>query len=113
MPIYEYRCQQCQAVTAVFVRSISRAAPPSCDQCGSGDTQRMMSAFAMGKTDAGVHAANPLNGSGGSREFYNDPRNIGRNVEESFARHGVEMPAGVRETIAAARSGAAPPGMDL
>ena len=113
MPIYEYRCQQCRAVTSVFVRSISSAAPPDCDRCGSGDMQRMMSAFAMGKTVSGVHEAHPRDGSGGSREFYSDPRNIGRNVEESFARHGVEMPASVRDSIAAARSGAAPPGMDI
>lgn len=117
MPIYEYRCQQCRAVTAVFVRAISSAggdtATPACDQCGSADTQRMMSAFAMGKTVAGVHAANPLDGSTNSRDFYSDPRNIGRNVEQSFARHGVEMPASVRESIDAARSGAPPKGIDL
>lgn len=117
MPIYEYRCQQCRAITALFVRAIGAGgdtATPACDQCGSADTQRMMSAFAMGKTVAGVHAANPLDGSsGGSREFYSDPRNIGRNVEQSFARHGVEMPASVRESIDAARSGETPKGIDL
>ena len=115
MPIYEYRCQQCRAVTARFVRAISsanaNAAPPSCDQCGSPDTQRVMSAFAMGKTTAGVHESTPMDA--GSREFYSDPRNIGRNVEQSFARHGVEMPASVRESIDAARSGESPKGIDL
>ena len=115
MPIYEYRCQRCQAVTSVFVRAISsanaNAAPPPCDHCGSLDTQRMMSAFAMGKTTAGVHESTPMDA--GSREFYSDPRNIGRNVEQSFARHGVEMPASVRESIDAARSGAPPKGIDL
>ena len=111
MPIYEYRCQQCQALSSLFVRSIGAPVAPQCDACGSDRMQRRMSSFAMGKTTAGVHESTPANA--GSREYYNDPRNIGRHVEDSFARHGVAMPATVRESIDAARSGAAPQGLDL
>ena len=70
-----------------------------------------MSTFAMGKTVTGVHEASPMGGS--SRDYYSDPRNIGRNVEESFARHGVDMPDSVRQSIDAARSGETPKGLDL
>ena len=111
MPIYEYRCQQCQAVESVFVRSVSSHTPPSCASCGNGEMARRMSTFAMGKTVAGVHEANPM--GSGSRDYYSDPRNIGRHVEESFAKHGVDMPDSVRQSIDSARSGEAPKGLDL
>ena len=70
-----------------------------------------MSTFAMGKTIGNVHEASPIGSS--SRDYYSDPRNIGRHVEESFTRHGVEMPDTVRESIDSARSGEAPKGLDL
>ncbi len=111
MPIYEYRCQQCGEVSSFFVRSISSPFAANCKSCGSAEMERRMSTFAMGKTTASVHAANPVGGS--SRDYYSDPRNIGRHVEESFARHGVDMPNSVRESIDAARSGETPKGLDL
>ena len=111
MPIYEYRCQECRAVESVFVRSVSRHVPPGCSACGSDAMERRMSSFAMGKTTAGVHEANPTGSN--TRDYYSDPRNIGRHVEESFARHGVDMPDSVRQSIDSARSGEAPKGLDL
>ena len=111
MPIYEYRCQECQHVSSIFVRSISSPLTPACQTCGSADVERRMSTFAMGKTTGAVHDAHPTGSS--SRDYYSDPRNIGRHVEESFARHGVDMPDSVRESIDSARSGEAPKGLDL
>lgn len=111
MPIYEYRCRQCRAVASVFVRSIASHLPPACQDCGSDTMARRMSTFAMGKTTAGVHEASPMDGR--SQDYYTDPRNIGRHVEESFTRHGVTMPNSVRQSIDAARSGVFPKGLDL
>ena len=111
MPIYEYRCQDCQKISSIFVRSISSPPAPICQSCGSADMARRMSSFAMGKTTGQVHDSSPMDGN--ARDYYSDPRNIGRHVEESFARHGVDMPASVRESIDSARSGEAPKGLDL
>ena len=111
MPIYEYRCQQCRQISSIFVRSISSPLAPACQACGSDDVERRMSTFALGKTTAEVHGAHPMDGN--SRDYYSDPRNIGRHVEESFARHGVDMPDSVRDSIDSARSGEAPKGLDL
>jgi len=66
--------------------------------------------FALGKTTRSVHESHP---SSRSPEYYSDPRNIGRHVEDSFKRHGMEMPATVRENIQAAREGNLPKGVDL
>lgn len=70
-----------------------------------------MSTFAMGKTIAAVHEANPMGSR--RRDYYSDPRNIGRHVEESFARHGMDVPDSVRQSIDSARSGETPQGIDL
>ena len=111
MPIYEYRCLQCRQVSSIFVRSINAPLMPACQTCGSDDLQRRMSTFAMGKTTGEVHNAHPMGSN--SRDYYSDPRNIGRHVEESFARHGVDMPDSVRDSIDSARSGEPPKGLDL
>lgn len=111
MPIYEYRCQQCGALSSFLVRSISTPFAAACKTCGSDQMDRRMSTFAMGKTAAGVHEANPVGSN--SRDYYSDPRNIGRHVEDSFARHGVDMPDTVRQSIDSARSGETPKGLDL
>ncbi len=70
-----------------------------------------MSTFTTGKTTASVHESNPVGLP--SQDYYRDPRNIGRHVEESFTRHGVAMPDSVRRSIDAARSGEDPKGLDL
>lgn len=50
MPTYEYRCQDCGRHFDVLHRSISaaqEAALPRCPQCGSEDSQRVLSAFSV------------------------------------------------------------------
>jgi len=43
MPIYEYRCDACQAVTAVFAKVSAIPATAPCEACGSEDTHRIVS----------------------------------------------------------------------
>lgn len=44
MPIYEYRCRDCDTVTNVFFRSVSAAeADAACGRCGSSATERLIS----------------------------------------------------------------------
>ena len=106
MPIYEYRCLGCGEVSTFFTRSISAVLEPVCGHCQSRDMQRRMSSFALGKPTASGAGA-------GSQDYYSDPRNIGRNVEQGFARYGMDMPDSVRETIDSAREGNLPKGLDL
>ena len=113
MPIYEYRCGDCGNLSSFFTRSINAAVEPVCSHCQSVDMVRCMSSFAMGKTLQAVHEANPMGSGPQSSEYYKDPRNIGRHVEERFAKHGVEMPQTVRESIDAARGGNLPKSVDL
>jgi hypothetical protein len=41
-------------------------------------------------------------------DYYRDPRNIGRWVENKFRNMGQELPSGVQEKIQAARDGVLP-----
>ena len=113
MPIYEYRCGDCQQVSSFFTRSISAKLEPVCSHCQGRNMQQRMSSFAMGKTEQSVHERFPALGGGSALDYYSDPRNIGRNVEESFQKHGLDMPDSVRENIAAAREGSLPKDIDI
>ncbi len=110
MPIYEFRCGNCAGISSFFIRAINAALAPSCDHCQSTDMQRRMSSFTMGKTTQSVHAQYPSSAAAGL-DYYSDPRNIGRHVEESFKQYGMELPPSVRETIEAAREGDLPKGV--
>ena len=65
---------------------------------------RIFSPFAHHKSIQSGHGE-----SGGSKlDYYRDPRNIGRNVEDTFRRAGMDMPSQVKENIEAARQGDVP-----
>lgn len=113
MPIYEYRCRDCAGVSSFFVRSIGGAVDAVCAHCQSRAMERRMSAFALGRTVASVHESYGPGSESRDPAYYQDPRNIGRNVEATFAKHGMAVPPAVRENIDAARSGETPKGMDL
>ena len=113
MPTYEYRCQDCARVSSFFVRSIGSEVTAVCSHCGSGEMYRRMSSFAVGKTVGSVHEQFGPGSEHRSPDYYGDPRNIGRNVEAAFQKHGVDMPQSVRDNIDAARSGETPKGLDL
>ena len=113
MPIYEYRCELCRGISSFFTKTINTLVEPVCSHCQGTHMRRVISTFAMGKSGR----PGPDNYSSGigssSPDYYRDPRNIGRHVEDSFARHGVEMPESVRDTIQAAREGDLPKGLDV
>jgi len=113
MPIYEYRCQSCGRVSSFFTRSIGVHLEPVCQHCQGKNMQRRMSTFALGNTVNSVHQNHPSKPGAPDLDYYRDPRNSGRNVEESFSRCGMEMPESVRETIDAAREGDLPKGLDV
>ena len=113
MPIYEYRCEKCGGTSSFFTKSINTAVEPVCAHCQGTHMCRAISRFAMGKSGRPAQDNYSSGGGESSPDYYRDPRNIGRHVEDSFARHGVDMPESVRDTIQAAREGGLPKGLDL
>ena len=112
MPTYEYRCHACGKLSSLFTKSINSPLEPKCAHCQSRDMARRMSSFSMGKSIQSVHEQHPMSAGESSLDYYSDPRNIGRHVEDSFARQGMEVPQSVRDSIEAAREGEMPKGLD-
>lgn len=108
MPIYEYRCSDCDGITEAFHRSLERAVVPSCDHCGTGRLSRAVSRFATPKTESQVMEQYGTPGPGSGADAYRDPRQIGRWAEQRFEEMGVDMPAEAKQMIDAAREGDLP-----
>ena len=51
MPIYEYRCTACRRKVTVLTMRVSEAVDPVCEHCGSRDLSRLLSRFAMVRSD--------------------------------------------------------------
>lgn len=53
MPIYEYRCRSCHLVSSLFFKMAATAASGAarCVHCGDAGVERIMSAFARGRTE--------------------------------------------------------------
>ena len=47
MPIYEYRCRQCGAVSEVLVRNAVDEGKVKCKECGSAKVEKQLSAAAV------------------------------------------------------------------
>jgi putative FmdB family regulatory protein len=47
MPIYEYRCEDCDEGFELFVRSPSQQANPTCPRCGSHRVKKAISLFGV------------------------------------------------------------------
>jgi putative FmdB family regulatory protein len=109
MPIYEYRCDDCDRTSSLFVRSLSATVEPECEHCGSSAMTRLISKVARLKTDGDVLAEQ---GDGSGREGISDPRQIGRWVERRFEEYGMDVPAETREAIERARQGDLPAEID-
>ena len=51
MPIYEYKCNVCSRKSAVFVRGFSNERSSACKHCGSKDLKRLISLFAVVRSE--------------------------------------------------------------
>ena len=51
MPIYEYRCRGCGKKNTVLTLRVSESVSPVCERCGGVDLARLMSRFALVRSD--------------------------------------------------------------
>lgn len=109
MPIYEYRCSDCDRVTSLFVRSTRTDVDACCEHCNSMNVSRVISPVSSLNKGQGI-VDNPSESSFGEGhgDAYNDPRQIGRWVEQKFNEYGMDVPEETREMIDAARDGEMP-----
>lgn len=77
MPIYEYQCNSCKKRVSLLIRSMTNPAMPVCSRCGSREMTRLLSRFAVVKSEESrfEKMADPSN-FGDLDE--NDPKSVAR-----------------------------------
>ena len=108
MPLYEFRCQNCNTTFSVLVKNVAELVIVGCSACGSNALTRVISSFAYHKSMKTIWAESGEPLSSPHSDYYKDPRNIGRWTEKRFGRLGLDMPSQVKEDIQAAREGELP-----
>ncbi|MFN8532659.1 MAG: zinc ribbon domain-containing protein [Dehalococcoidia bacterium] len=90
MPIYEYRCTGCRTKQSIFFRSVSTVSDPVCPNCGSTDLKRLVSLFAVHRSEEGrLDDLSDPSGFGDLDE--NDPRSVARWARKMGAEMGEEL----------------------
>lgn len=90
MPIYEYRCAPCRRRVQVLTLRASEVPDPVCDSCGNRDLQRLMSRFAVARSEESRLDAlsDPAQLSGLDE---NDPRSVARWMRRMGQEVGDDM----------------------
>lgn len=58
MPLYEYECEDCGTTFEQLVAARDRDNGALCPDCGSENVERLLSTFAIGKSNAASSSAN-------------------------------------------------------
>jgi putative FmdB family regulatory protein len=90
MPIYEYRCRKCQRRFSVLTLRVSERAVAECPKCGSHAADRLMSRFAMPKSEAARLDALSDPNSLGDLDA-EDPKSVGRWMRKMGREMGDEL----------------------
>ena len=90
MPIYEYRCQKCRKRVSILTLRVGEEVEPECDKCGNKNLSRLMSRFAMPKSEeARLDALSDPNSLSGLDE--NDPKSMARWMKKMGKEMGEEF----------------------
>jgi putative FmdB family regulatory protein len=90
MPIYEYECGKCRKRTSVLTLRVSEKADAVCRHCGSRNLHRLMSRFAMPKSEeARMEALSDPSSYGDLDE--SDPKSVARMMRKMGREMGDEM----------------------
>lgn len=90
MPIYEYRCGKCGRRYSVLTLRVSEEPSPQCDRCGSRSATRLMSRFAMPKSeDARLDSLSDPSALGGLDE--SDPKSVARFMRKMGKEMGEDL----------------------
>ena len=90
VPLYEYRCRKCRKRVTVLTLRVGEEVQPTCDRCGGSELDRLMSRFAMVRSeeDRLDSLADPGN-LGGLDE--NDPKSMARWMKKMGREMGDEL----------------------
>ncbi len=90
MPIYEYECPKCRRKTSILTMRVSERVDPVCGNCGSTEMNRLMSRFAMPRSEeARLNALTDPSKLGDFDE--NDPKSLARMMRRMGSEMGDEF----------------------
>ena len=106
MPLYEYRCTACRKRVTVLTLRVSEESHPTCEHCGSTKLERLMSRFAMPRSEESRLStlSDPSQLSGLDE---NDPKSMARWMKRVGGELGDELGGGeLDEMVDSIESGA-------
>lgn len=105
MPIYEYHCGDCRKRVSLLIRSISNPGTPTCPRCGGTDLERLMSRFAVVRSedDRMDDLAGGMEGLGDLDE--DDPRAVAKVMRKMKDELGEDAGEDFDEAVEAMESG--------
>jgi putative FmdB family regulatory protein len=90
MPLYEYRCTSCRKRVTILTLRASETVDAACDRCGAHTLERLMSRFALGRSEESRMEAlsDPSNLSGLDEH---DPASMARWMKKMGREMGDEL----------------------
>ncbi len=104
MPIYEYRCNQCQREFSRLLLRLREAGEVRCEFCGSTNLTRLLSSFRVHQTEESRLADFDPSKPRGD-DFYKDSRNVGLWTKKRMKEMGVDLGPQLDEVVERGRSG--------
>jgi len=103
MPIYEYACKACGKKSSLLVRMMDQRDSVRCKHCGSDQVKRLLSGFALHKTEASRLSELDTRRKP-DEAYYRDDRNIGLWAQKRMKELGVDLGDTLNEKIEKART---------
>jgi len=104
MPIYEYECQKCQAISSFLILKKEEAAKVVCKGCGSPKMSQVISRVTYHRSES--DRLNEFDtGKPQGEEFYKDSRNVGLWAKKRARELGADLGPKFEEIIDNARTG--------
>jgi len=104
MPIYEYRCNQCDREFSELFLNLREAGKVRCKFCNSRNLSRLVSSFRVHQTE-GSRLESFDTSKPQSDAFYKDSRNVGLWAKKRMRELGVNLGPKMDEIVEKGRTG--------
>jgi putative FmdB family regulatory protein len=104
MPIYEYRCNECNREFSELFLNPRKVSKVRCKYCNSRNVNRLVSSFRVHQTEESRLANFDTSKSKGD-EFYKDSRNVGLWAKKRMKDLGADLGPKMDEIVERGRTG--------
>jgi len=104
MPIYEYECAKCQAISTFLILRKEDAAKVACKGCGSKKMSQLVSRVTYHRSESDRLAEFDARKPRGE-DFYKDSRNVGLWAKKRAKELGADLGPQFDEIVESARTG--------